>query len=85
MINLPNNCRCCSLSVYPKNWKTKNAKTSIERHIAYRFHDSRFSKQSCICVVNKKGFASLIKSCMHKYFKKITNPTFLKLYLSSRI
>src|SRR5664279_4811998 len=42
MIDLPNNCRCSELVVYPKNWKTVAAKTNIRWTITYRFYDPAF-------------------------------------------
>ena len=38
MISLPNNCRCSELAVYPKNWKSQRAKTSLNWYISYRFY-----------------------------------------------
>jgi len=45
MIDLPNNCRCSELVVYPKNWKTVAAKTNIRWTITYRFYDPAFRHQ----------------------------------------
>ena len=59
MITLAHNCKCSSLSVFPKNWKSKSAKTSIDWHIVYRFYDSRFSKPKQVMVQRMNHFKSL--------------------------
>jgi len=44
MITLPNNCKCSSLTIFLKNWYTKQAKTHIDWNITYRFYDRGFPK-----------------------------------------
>lgn len=39
MINLPNNCYCSDLAVFPKNWKLKDADMGIDWYVHYRFYD----------------------------------------------
>ena len=55
MISLSNNCFCSVLSVYLKNWQSKNAKVSINWYINYRFYDP-----NCILVVSHSGRISII-------------------------
>jgi integrase len=50
MINLSNGCKCSNPSVFPKNWKTKKASTSINWRITYRFYDPKFDKPKMIVV-----------------------------------
>lgn len=38
-IQLPNECRCSQLAVYPTNWKTVRASTKNIWYIKYRFYD----------------------------------------------
>jgi len=61
MINLPNSCKCSELSVYPKNWKSKSAKTSYDWHIFYRFYDPQYSKPRQVMVKGMNGCKSLLE------------------------
>lgn len=44
MITLPNSCTCSNLSVFPKNWQSKNAKVNKDWYIMYRFYAPRYPK-----------------------------------------
>ncbi len=59
MINLPNCCPCSTLSVYPKNWRTRKAKISIEWFIKYRFYDPNYSKPKQVMVQGMNQFKTL--------------------------
>lgn len=59
MINLPNDCKCSELSVYPKNWKSKTAKISFDWHIFYRFYDPDHSKPKQVMVKGMNHFTTL--------------------------
>jgi len=59
MISLPNGCKCSSLSVYPKNWQSKNAKISFDWYIAYRFYDTQHEKPKLVRVKKMNQFKSL--------------------------
>jgi hypothetical protein len=39
MTILPNGCKCSALTVHPKNWNKKGAKTDTPWWITYRFYD----------------------------------------------
>ncbi len=59
MINLPNGCKCSNLSIYPKNWKSKTAKISIDWYIIYRFYDPRFQKPKQVMLKGMNQFKTL--------------------------
>lgn len=61
MINLPNGCTCSNLSVYPKNWKSKNAKLSVDWYIIYRFYDPKYSNPKQVMVKGMNHFKSLVE------------------------
>jgi len=61
MINLPNGCSCSNLSVFPKNWKSKNAKVLIDWYIIYRFYDPRFKKPKQVKVKRMNSFKALLE------------------------
>jgi len=50
MINLPNGCRCSSLNVFPRNWRSKQAKTHFDWYKTYRFYDPRFPNPKLVKV-----------------------------------
>lgn len=41
MITLPNGCSCSNLSVYPKNWQSKNAKVNKNWYIDFTTPDTQ--------------------------------------------
>jgi integrase len=53
MILLPNGCKCGKMSVFPKNWNTRDADLSITWYIKYRFYSP--AKKPYPVVI--KGFA----------------------------
>lgn len=61
MIKLPSGCSCSELSVFPRNWKTKNAKTSLKWYIKYRFYDPRFKDPKQIVLKGMNQFNALFE------------------------
>ncbi|MBN8699585.1 MAG: hypothetical protein J0L54_08220 [Chitinophagales bacterium] len=59
MVTLPNGCICSTLSVYPKNWQAKNAKTTLDWYITYRFYDPRYPKPKLVMVKGMNQFKTL--------------------------
>ncbi len=59
MINLPNNCYCSDFNVFPKNWKSKNAKTTVNWYIKYRFYDSKYQQPKQVMVKGMNQFKTL--------------------------
>jgi integrase len=50
MIQLSNGCKCSPLSVYPSNWKSKNASLEKAWFISYRFYDPNFPKPKQVII-----------------------------------
>ncbi len=59
MINLPNGCKCSTLNVFPKNWKSKQAKTHFDWYITYRFYDPQFPNPKLVKVKGMNQFKQL--------------------------
>ena len=59
MITLPNGCSCSKISVYPKNWQSKNAKVKNDWYIMYRFYDPRYPKPRQVMVKGMNQFKRL--------------------------
>lgn len=60
MINLSGGCKSSNLSVHPKNWNSKGAKTTTEWYISYRFYDPGFSKPRHIILKGMNHLKSLV-------------------------
>jgi integrase len=56
---LPNGCSHSQLSIYPKNWKTKAARITIDWFISYRFYDPNHSKPKQIMIKGMNAFKTL--------------------------
>jgi len=50
MQSLPNNCRAGKFSVYPANWKTKQASILKPWRITYRFYDDNLNKSRKVVI-----------------------------------
>jgi len=50
MERLPNNCRVGKISVFPKNWKDKNANKKLIWRIWYRFYDDNLKQSKKIVI-----------------------------------
>lgn len=84
MITLPNGCTCSNLSVYPKNWQSKNAKVNNNWYITYRFYDPRYPKPKQVMVKRMNAYKTLTerqeatKNCLKeeldRLVKGIVNP-----------
>lgn len=79
MITLPNGCTCSKLTVYPKNWQTKNAKITKDWFIKYRFYDPRYPMPKQVMVKRMNQYKSLqerqeaTKSCLAEELDKLVN------------
>ena len=82
MINLPNGCKCSSLSVYPKNWQSKNASLKKEWYLSYRFYDPLFAKPKQVLVQGMNQFKTLTerqeatKNALSQELDKLLNQAF---------
>ena len=82
MINLPNGCKCSSLSVYPKNWQSKNASLKKEWYLSYRFYDPLFAKPKQVMVQGMNQFKTLTerqeatKNALSQELDKLLNQAF---------
>ena len=82
MINLPNGCKCSSLSVYPKNWQSKNASLKKEWYLSYRFYDPLFAKPKQVMVQGMNQFKTLTerqeatKTALSQELDKLLNQAF---------
>ena len=84
MINLPNSCTCSNLTVHPKNWQTKNAKTSVDWYIMYRFYDCNHAKPKLVILKGmnhfknhsdrQKGTKIILSSELNKLLNEGFNP-----------
>ena len=66
MINLPNQCYCSELNVFPKNWKSNKVSVKKDWYITYRFYDPTFLNS----IKDKKGKLTMVKGMNH--FKTIS-------------
>lgn len=61
MIKLPNYCSCSELSVFPKNWKSKNARITINWYIKYRYYDPRLVQPRQVVLKGMNQFKNLVE------------------------
>jgi integrase len=58
-IHVLNGCSHSKLSVNPKNWETKSAKTNLDWFITYRFYDPSFPKPKLVMLKGMNSYKSL--------------------------
>ena len=82
MINLPNGCKCSTISVHPKNWQSKSAKTTTDWYLSYRFYDPLFAKPKQVMVQGMNQFKTLTerqeatKNALSQELDKLLNQAF---------
>lgn len=59
MINLPNGCKCSKISVHPKNWQSKSAKTTTDWYLSYRFYHPEYPQPKQVMVKGMNHFKEL--------------------------
>lgn len=82
MITLPNGCKCSSLSVYPKNWQSKSAKTTTDWYLSYRFYHPDYPQPKQVMVKGMNQFKQLsqrqeaTKTALSQELDKLLNQAF---------
>jgi len=59
MINLPNGYKCSTISVHPKNWQSKSAKTTTDWYLSYRFYHPDYPQPKQVMVRGMNQFKQL--------------------------
>lgn len=82
MINLPNGCKCSTISVHPKNWQSKSAKTTKDWYIKYRFYHPEYPQPKQVMVKGMNHFKQLsqrqeaTKTALSQELDKLLNQAF---------
>ena len=82
MINLPNGCKCSTISVHPKNWQSKSAKTTTDWYLSYRFYHPDYPQPKQVMVKGMNHFKQLsqrqeaTKTALSQELDKLLNQAF---------